>query len=214
MKSFVLADYLTKVSLLHWAVIFENENDTEAFNKPVLQGRTKGLLSSCGRPRCLWPPSGSNSRWVRGSSTGFWDLLRLTQVVLLLLARNRILEVLHTPRRSARPPCRPSRRGWPRAPPSLQPSSSRRCWNWQMSSSGAAWRNWTCIPGRCEKASPHWEMTQQRLEFANQYQHWATKERKLVMFSNKSHFELHFASHSDCGRRPMGSDRQVLHYIT
>jgi hypothetical protein len=50
-------------------------------------------------------------------------------------------------------------------------------------------------------------MMLQRLEFANQYQHWGVEDWKRVMFSDESHFELQFGTKVDRCRRPKGSDR-------
>jgi hypothetical protein len=50
-------------------------------------------------------------------------------------------------------------------------------------------------------------MKDQRLAFAMQYRHWGIEEWKKVMFSDESHFELHFGEKFSRCRRPVGSDR-------
>jgi hypothetical protein len=50
-------------------------------------------------------------------------------------------------------------------------------------------------------------MKLQRLEFARLYGKWGLEERRKVMFSDESHFELRFGSRSWRCRRPVGSDR-------
>jgi len=50
-------------------------------------------------------------------------------------------------------------------------------------------------------------MKAQRLEFAEQYQHWTVKEWKKVMFCDESHFELMAGDRVGRCRRAKGSDR-------
>ena len=50
-------------------------------------------------------------------------------------------------------------------------------------------------------------MMDQRLDFAQQYQHWTVDDWKKVMFSDESHFELRFGRQSSFCRRSKGSDR-------
>jgi hypothetical protein len=50
-------------------------------------------------------------------------------------------------------------------------------------------------------------MMLQRLEFANQYQHWGVEDWKRIIFSDKSHFELQYGTRVDHCRRPRRSDR-------
>jgi hypothetical protein len=50
-------------------------------------------------------------------------------------------------------------------------------------------------------------MMDARLEFARRYQHWSVDDWKMVMFSDESHFELHFGNRRSRCRRPRNSDR-------
>jgi hypothetical protein len=69
-------------------------------------------------------------------------------------------------------------------------------------------RNTLKMPSRTVRKKPLLteQIRIQRLELARAYGHWDEDDRKQVMFTDESHFELHFGNQSSWCQQPAGSD--------